>query len=159
MQQVGVHVCNGSTTCNIKVAATGSNHLLVVTAGSNAGTPSFVTGASGGGTWTAPTACQTSNGTWGSVSCAYNLSSTSGATTIALTLSNTNTYNVEFWEYSFTSSSASLDALAATQQTGNGSTVSGANLTLGGSNDVILQWSECNATAVAAPYGRLQSYE
>ena len=153
VQQVGVHVCNGSTTCNIKVAATGSNHLLVVTAGSAAGTSSLVTGVSGGGTWAAPTACQTSNGNWGSVSCAYNLSSTSGATTITLTLSNTNTYNVEFWEYSFTSSSASLDALAATQQTGNGSTVSGVNLTLGGSNDVILQWSECNATAVAAPYG------
>ena len=157
VQQVGVHVCNGSTTCNIKVAATGSNHLLVVTAGSAAGTSSLVTGVSGGGTWAAPTACQTSNGNWGSVSCAYNLSSTSGATTITLTLSNTNTYNVEFWEYSFTSSSASLDALAATQQTGNGSTVSGVNLTLGGSNDVILQWSECNATAVAPPYGDLKA--
>ena len=157
VQQVGVHVCNGSTTCNIKVAATGSNDLLVVTAGSAAGTSSLVTGVSGGGTWAAPTACQTSNGNWGSVSCAYNLSSTSGATTITLTLSNTNTYNVEFWEYSFTSSSASLDALAATQQTGNGSTVSGVNLTLGGSNDVILQWSECNATAVAAPYGDLKA--
>ena len=157
VQQVGVHVCSGSTTCNIKVAATGTNHLLVVTAGSNAGTPSLVTGVSGGGTWTTPTACQTSNGNWGSVSCAYNLSSTSGATNVALTLSNSNPYNVEFWEYSFTSSAASLDALGATQQTGNGSTVSGVSLNPTGSNDVILQWSECAATAVAAPYGHLKA--
>ena len=153
VQQVGVQNCAGSTTCSIKIAATGSNHLLVMTAGSASGTPSFVTGVSGGGTWTVPTGCQISNGDWGSVNCAYALSSTSGATTITLTLSNSNSFHVVFWEYSFTAPSTSLDAIGAAQLSGNGSHVSGVNLGLSGSNDAILQWSECNATAVAPPYG------
>ena len=91
------------------------------------------------------------------LNCGYVLSSTSGATTITLTLSSTNTYHVVFWEYSFTLPSTSLDAIGTAQNTGNGTTVSGVSLSLTGSNDVIIQWSECNATGVASPYGNYKA--
>ena len=74
---------------------------------------------------------------------------------ITLTLQNSNSYQVVFWEYSFTTSSSSLDTSGTALTRGNGTTISGVGLNLTGSNDVIIQWTGCVPTGVASPYGHL----
>jgi hypothetical protein len=150
-----VYLTCPKSPCNLKVTSTGSNHLLVVSAYADQTNQSFLTAVSGAGTWTLPTGCQSFNTTTGSTSCGYNLSSAPGATTITLTLQNSNSYQVVFWEYSFTTSSSSLDTSGTALTKGNGTTISGVGLNLTGSNDVIIQWSGCVPTGVASPYGHL----
>jgi hypothetical protein len=137
------------------VTSTGSNHLLVVSAFADETIQRFLTAVSGAGTWTLPSGCQNFTSLSGSVSCGYNLSSAPGATTITVTLQKSSSYQVLFWEYSFTSPSSAVDTSGTAISTGNGKTISGVGLNLTGSNDVIIQWTGCVPTGVASPYGHL----
>jgi hypothetical protein len=152
-----------SATCNLTVASTGSGHLIVVTMGI-AGTGEYITGVSGGGTYTefAGNTCAGQDSSGLGTDCAYTLSSTSGATTITVTRTNTTSYA---WRISMTELSStaamSLDSgcpQVRDQTTGTASPA-GVTLTLAGANDVIIQniWGGV-MSAISSPYNSYASF-
>lgn len=152
-------VGTGVNTQNLTVTSTGSGHLLVVLAANDNGTANYLTGVTGGGTWVVPSSAQISDVNWGALSCAYVLASASGATTISLTYgATTGHYTANFWEYSFTGSSVSLDKIGTVDQGFAASPQLGVALTLTGTNDVILQASKNNndLSSISSPYGNFQ---
>src|ERR1700722_10925177 len=155
-------VCTACTTRTVNTTSTGSNHLLVLTAGA-------INGASGGlsvgtpptggcsTTWVVDASSSTGNsGTFGNISIAYCLSSSSGATTITATFSASNNYRVTLLEYSFTGASVSRDISAETSSGTSDTTHTGVLLTpITGTNDVIVRVAQegvSNTFTVGSPY-------
>ena len=158
VQQVTSGSLACSPTCNVTVASTGTGHLLVVLAVSPTTATALLSSISGGGTWVVPTGANTcSRGTVaeGGVSCGYVLASTSGTTTVTLTMGVTQTYDVSFWEVSYTGAGPiSVDAQNSGASTAAASPP-GQALTLAGTSDAIFQnvaTSSAQVTAISAPY-------
>ena len=126
----GGNICLGSgTSCGVKVAPTGSGHILIAMFEA-----SGVSAVSGGGTWVHAPNCATAN-----VDCWYVLSSISGATTITGTVTSGSGRGVEFYEFSIGAgclahydSSNSANNIASSSQPGIA-------LKITGLNDVIVQ--------------------
>jgi hypothetical protein len=96
------------------------------------------------------------SGVWGAVSGAYCLSSSAGATTITPTFADGgNTYNVTFYEYSFSGLTVSKDTSAAANDGTWGTTHNGATLSLAGNNELIVRVgveTVSSSLTVASPY-------
>ena len=147
--------CAGnSANCSVTVAATGASHLLIVSA---AWPGAFsISSVSGGGSWVCPAnAVGADNGSLGSAMC-YVLSSTSGATTITVNTSAVPNggWTIEFREYSPTGT-LTFDTAGNVDDSTNCTSCSGVNLTLSGTNDLIVQLVNPtgSVTAVSSGWG------
>ena len=167
VQQVtsSVSCTTTNATCNLTVASTGSGHLIVVAMGI-AHTGEYITGVSGGGTYTAfagnTCAGQETSGGVLAVDCAYTLSSTSGATTITVTRTDTTSYGWRIGMIELSSTAAmSLDSGCPQvgDQTTSTTSPTGVTLTPLGVNDVIIQNIFGNVpTAISSPYNTYSSF-
>jgi hypothetical protein len=155
-----------SNTCSISVSSTGSGNVIVV--GFSAGSITIpaqekISSVSGGGTYTHPAGCAGYDSVAGRFTdCAYTLSSTSGATSITVTRNSTSGVNwyISVTELSFTSGPVSVDAIGVVDDTTAGTSQPGVGLTLGGSNDAIVQIINggANETSISSPTGASYSY-
>lgn len=132
--------CSACTSATLTLgASTGTGHLLVVMAHGTNGATGNISTVSGAGTWIVDTGCHATNGTvFGLTACAYNTSTTSGVGSLSLTFSASNNYRYEAIEYSFTGSSISFDTSNTSIHTGASTSQACPNLTLTGTNDVVL---------------------
>jgi hypothetical protein len=128
-----------SPSCTLNIPATTAGSLLYIEAANITGLSSFITAVSGGGTWTAPTACRISMVLAGNdaLSCAYNLSATGGTTQLTVTGNSSNDF-FAVWEIASTSGPFSLDAIGSATNSAS-LNPSGVSLSLTGANDVIFQ--------------------
>lgn len=163
IQKVKNNSCTASVAaCAVTVSAIGSGHMGVVSAGYGSGAQdtvsSVVCTATGCGAFTRCAACGAFNVAPASnlgTEQAYNLNMTGGGTIVTLTLSAGPTvgWDMEFREYSYSGPSASLDT-GNTASDATCTTCAGATLTLGGTQDTIVQLIAPNnsCTAVASPF-------
>jgi hypothetical protein len=148
------------------VSSTGSGNVIVVGfSGGSAVLPAQekISSVSGGGTYTHPAGCAGYDSVAGRFTdCAYTLSSTSGATSITVTRNSTNGVNwyISVTELSFTSGPVSVDAIGAVDDTTGLRSQLGVGLTLGGTNDAIVQIINGGATesSISSPTGASYSY-
>lgn len=153
VQKASNAACSSSSaSCSMTVAATGTGHLLVVSA---AWPGAFsIASVSGGGTWVCPAAAVgADSGSLGSAMC-YVLSSTAGATTITVNSSAVpgGGWVVEFREYSPTAT-VSFDTAGNIADSTNCTSCSGVPLTLTGTNDLIVQFVNPTGTVTAVSSG------
>jgi len=134
----GLNGLNCAPTCSLTLStATGAGHLLYLEAANTSGV--FISGVSGGGTWTVPASCQIKGGNaaGNALSCAYVLASASGAASITITMAGTASTQFAFYEMSTSSGIFSLDAVGtATNAASLNPSGVALNLAAGGS-DVI----------------------
>lgn len=145
--------CTSNTpNCNITVTSTGSGHLLVISAGTSASSITISSVSSTNNTWTLCGAnCQANNSS-GSVDMAYVVNSSSGDTSITVNLSASSGFIlVTFEEYAWSGSSISFDT-AGNITYASCTSCSGPNLTLAGSNEVMVS-SQATANSSSVPGG------
>ena len=127
--------CNPS--CSLTVPSTAAGHLLYLQSATLNG--SHITSVSGGGTWVAPSGCQsTIPSTSDVISCAYVLSSAAGATSVNITMSGGSAVGFAFWEVASTNGPFIFDVVGSATNTASVSP-GGVALTLNGTNDAIFQ--------------------
>lgn len=147
-----------TATCVATISSTGAGHLgvftFIVPAAQTTATVSSITD-SAGSTWVNSTGCLTSGTLGFPTRCGYSLSLLAGATTVTLTMSASPVTSMQwsFIEYSTTLPPFLTDTVGVTNTT-TCTTCTGVTLTLGGTNDVIVQTaaSTGNVSAVSAPY-------
>lgn len=148
---------NGSATCAVTVQSTGSGNLTVIWCkfSNTADTISSVSDGSATYGLCTASACHSSDSTNANgTDIAYALSSTSGKTSITVTKSSTNNAWVcRILQYSTTAGPAVYDVGGNRNQSTNTTSPAGVTLTLGGSNDVIIQSDLASVpTAISGSY-------
>jgi len=154
-----VRATGSGTTCVMAVSATGSGNLLVFGVDSLGGSNFTITAAAtGAGTMTlcAASACHLFAGTSAyNIDSGYVLSATGGVTSLTATVSGTpsGTWNCWVKEISHTGV-VTYDTAGTRGPISCASPCAGVALTLGGSNDIIVQLCDGgpNCTAVTSPY-------
>lgn len=145
VQQVG---SGGSLYCSASpcaqtVPSTGSGHLLVfVSANGSANAISSISG------WTVNSSCTLDSG-GSTVSMAYLLSSTSGVTSFSITPASTSGMRLYYFEYSVSPGPAVFDTCGTNGVTPSGGVFTGPSLTLTGSKDTIIGYTNHDVTAIA----------
>jgi len=131
--------CNNSTnSCSITIPSSGAGDAAIIWWRGGGG--NNITAVSGGGTWTIAANCA-SNFASRAVNCAYILSMAGGTTTVSVTFPTINTVSgFVYQEFSYTGSSMAVDVVGTNVSNSTSATTqTGLALTLGGSNDVIVQ--------------------
>lgn len=136
----------------------GNGHLLEIT--TITANNVTLTGIGSGGSFVHCTNCHGGNATVGFLDAGYVLSSTATAGPVSFSFSSSSgtVYACSIREYSFTLGSTSLDTSASTFLGSGGSPPCyGQALTLGGTNDVIVQVGSftTSVSAISSPYGHL----
>lgn len=149
--------CNGTASCSITVASTGTGHLLELSILMFRSTTnqSFVSSISGGGTWVTCSSCTVYNSGQNTITKAYVLSSTPGATTITVNATTTiANWSLGYYELSLSSGTINYDTAGTGTNASCSTTCPGVGLTLSGTRDVIFQDNmPINAvTGISAPY-------
>lgn len=151
--------CAGGTTCSLTLTQSiGTGNLLIITA-SAGNTASDIVSINVGGSLTIPAGCNF-NGTALNTRCGYVLSSASTAGPVVITFSgSTLGINASLREYSCSGGTLTFDTSGHRDSGSDTSPFAGVGLTLGGTNDVILQFSDgvtVDPTAVST-YGNFES--
>lgn len=153
--------CSGATTCSVTLSQSiPSGHFLIIAAATDL-PATTMSSISVGGTLVACSACvfnsgaglQNSNGGWV-------LSTTSTAGPVVVTFSQVSHQFVSIYDYSCTGGTVSHDADNTANNTTDTSPITGPTITLAGTNDVIVNWTDGNGvdpTAVSAPFANFVS--
>jgi hypothetical protein len=137
------------------VTSTGSNNLLWIGEGTytpvGAVISSVACSPSSCGTWVVPAGCNAFLSASGGTSCAYVLSSSSGATSITVTLATSASSGAEldFREYHTTGTGFVLDGTPQTATSGGCSPCQAPNVTITGTNDVVISLASPDSSFTA----------
>ena len=146
---------SGSTTCAVTVQSTGSGNLLVAAVTNGTGTTGRFSTASAGGSWVHPASCASTDASAGWTDFGYVLSSASGVTsiTITITAAPAGLWGVDILEYSISGgSTVAFDNCGVRDQSSSVANFAGVSCgTLSGTNDVIIQASNCTAAISGCP--------
>jgi hypothetical protein len=147
--------CSGSATCSVTLSQSiPSGHFLIIAAATDLASTTM-SSISVGGTLVPCTNCvfnsghglNNTNGGWV-------LSTTSTAGPVVVTFSQVATEFVSIYDYSCTGGTVSHDADNTADNATDTSPITGPNITLTGTNDVIVNWADggVDPTAVSAPF-------
>lgn len=141
--------CGGSVSnCAITVTTTGSGHAAIVTSPIGSGTLTISSISDGTSTYSLP-GCGGTDGTAGSIDSGYTTALASGKTSITVNYSGTASGPVVHFVEVGNSGTIAYDTCANRDQSSNSTTPAGVTLTLGGTDDFIVQGITSAGTASA----------
>lgn len=143
--------CNPSCSLTLG-ASTPTGHLAFLWA-IGIGNAGVISAISNGGTWVIPTGantCQQTGVTIAGLSCGFILATTSGATSLSLTMSTNGNYQFGYFDVSKSPGPITLDSQNSSFNSGGGSSVTGASVTITGPSVCFYNFAYSPASAANA---------